>query len=449
MSIRRRISLLFVAVFAINIIGILIVSLLILPAGVNQQVGNMKEQANKTVHSIIDQLQYSDDFYKSVDEEKIAEGTLIYIENIDGNIVYSYPDRSAADRINKDNSMYVTATEKFLSTNSNGQQIYFIKAAIAMNSKFSLSDMPPFMSMYLSRILTFEIIVFTISMVIILIYIRQTILFRLEGLANSIHGYNKKIHIRKNDDKDELKSLTKDFDALTAALTEEEKKQTRIIASVSHDIKTPLTSIMGYAEQLKKDELPPERKNRYVNTIYDKSIAIKKMIEGLDDYLSYNDKAGSKEKNKMSVKELMSVVDSYYRDDLERENCIFTIDDKSGDAVVSINREDMLRVFGNAISNSIKHKSDSQLNICIDVEILHGYVIFRISDNGKGVEEWQLKKIFEPLYTTDASRSKSVSGLGLSISKDIVEAHYGRIRAEKSKFETGLAIVFSIPLADK
>lgn len=449
MSIRRRISLLFVAVFVINIIGILIVSLLILPAGVNQQVGNMKEQANKTVHSIIDQLQYSDDFYKSVDEEKIAEGTLIYIENIDGNIVYSYPDRSAADRINKDNSMYVTATEKFLSTNSNGQQIYFIKAAIAMSSKFSLSDMPPFMSMYLSRILTFEIIVFTISMVIILIYIRRTILFRLEGLANSIHGYNKKIHIRKNDDKDELKSLTKDFDALTAALTEEEKKQTRIIASVSHDIKTPLTSIMGYAEQLKKDELPPERKNRYVNTIYDKSIAIKKMIEGLDDYLSYNDKADSKEKNKMPVKELMSAVDSYYRDDLERENCIFTIDDKSGDAVVSINREDMLRVFGNAISNSIKHKSDSQLNICIDVEILHGYVIFRISDNGKGVEEWQLKKIFEPLYTTDASRSKSVSGLGLSISKDIVEAHYGRIRAEKSKFETGLAIVFSIPLADK
>ena len=439
----------FVAVFVINIIGILIVSLLILPAGVNQQVGNMKEQANKTVHSIIDQLQYSDDFYKSVDEEKIAEGTLIYIENIDGNIVYSYPDRSAADRINKDNSMYVTATEKFLSTNSNGQQIYFIKAAIAMSSKFSLSDMPPFMSMYLSRILTFEIIVFTISMVIILIYIRRTILFRLEGLANSIHGYNKKIHIRKNDDKDELKSLTKDFDALTAALTEEEKKQTRIIASVSHDIKTPLTSIMGYAEQLKKDELPPERKNRYVNTIYDKSIAIKKMIEGLDDYLSYNDKADSKEKNKMPVKELMSAVDSYYRDDLERENCIFTIDDKSGDAVVSINREDMLRVFGNAISNSIKHKSDSQLNICIDVEILHGYVIFRISDNGKGVEEWQLKKIFEPLYTTDASRSKSVSGLGLSISKDIVEAHYGRIRAEKSKFETGLAIVFSIPLADK
>ena len=439
----------FVAVFVVNLIGILIVSLLILPAGFNEQVADMKQQANATVDGIIEQLQYSDDFYTSVDENRISHGMLIYIENIDGNIVYTYPDESAPDRINKDSSLYITASEKFLSTNSNGQQVYFIKAAIALNSKFSLVDMPPFLNIYLSKILIFEIIVFTISMIIVLIYIRRTILFRLEGLANSIHGYNKKIQIRKSDDKDELKSLTKDFNALKSTLTEEEKKQTRIIASISHDIKTPLTSIMGYAEQLKKDELSVERKNRYVNTIYEKSLAIKKMIEGLDDYLSYNVRADSSEKNNMSVKQLLSVVDSYYRDDLERENCVFTINDKCGEAVISVNRADMIRVFGNVISNSIKHRTENQLKIAIDACVLGDNVVFRMSDNGKGVEEWQLKKIFEPLYTTDDSRSKSVSGLGLSISKDIIEAHYGRIHAEKSEFESGLTIVFSIPVIKK
>lgn len=449
MSIRKRVSLMLVIVFLINFAGIFIFSLLLLPSGVNQQVASMKEQVNKTVQSIILQLEKSDNFHESVDESVIGDGMLIYIEDLDGNIVYTYPDKNAPSTINIDNNLYITASEKFLSTNSNGQQIYFIKGAVAMSSKFSLKKIPPFMSLYLERMLFFEIVVFTVAMVIIIISIRRIILLPLEKLANSIRGYNKNIHIAKNDEKNELSSLTKDFDALTGALTEEENKQTRIIASVSHDIKTPLTSIMGYAEQLKKEDISVERKTKYVNTIYEKSIAIKRMIEGLDDYLTYNDKADSSEKMVVPVKQLLTAVDSYYSDDLDRENCVFTIEDKTSDAVIIINKADMLRVFGNIISNSTKHKSDDLLKIHIEVSQVNDEIVFKVSDNGTGVEKWQFKKIFEPLYTTDESRSKSVSGLGLSICKDIIEAHQGRIFAEKSIFDTGLTITFIIPKANK
>lgn len=448
MSIRRRIAVLFAVVFIINLVGILFFSLLIMPSGVNHQVSNMKEQVNDTMKTIIKQLEHSDDFYSSVDEDNIAEGMLIYIEDIDDNIVYSYPDEFSQEKIEQDSSLYVTASEKFLSTNSNGRQIYFIKAAVATNSKFSLANMPSFMNTYLTRILIFEFVVFAVSMIIIVVSIRRTILLPLGKLAKSIRGYNKNVHIAENYEKNELKSLTNDFDALTRAMTEEHKKQTRIIASVSHDIKTPLTSIMGYAEQLKKDELPPERKNRYVNTIYEKSIAIKNMIEGLDDYLTYNDNASSSDKTIVPVSQFLSAVDSYYRDDLERENCVFRINDESEGAKFIINKDDMLRVFGNLISNSTKHKASNQLDITIDVSKKNRDVIFKISDNGEGVAEWQLKKIFEPLYTTDESRSKSVSGLGLSISKEIIEAHQGQIYAEKSHFKTGLSIIIIIPIAD-
>ena len=79
----------------------------------------MKEQANTTLRTIVNQLQYSDNFYESVDESLIADGMLVYIEDIDNNIVYTYPDNDVQVRIDRDNSMYVTATEKFLSTNSN------------------------------------------------------------------------------------------------------------------------------------------------------------------------------------------------------------------------------------------------------------------------------------------------------------------------------------------
>ncbi len=449
MSIRKRITLMFAIVCVVNFVGFFFFSMLVLPSGVNARVGVMKETVNKTVQDVISQLQRSDDFYESVDDTKIANNILIYIEDLDGNIVYSFPDSSSADKIDNGSNLYVTTAEKFLSTNSNGQQIYFIKAGISMNEKFSFSEIPAFMNLYLGQILTFEAIVFTISMVIVLINIRKSIILPLEKLANSIRGYNRNAFTQVHDEKNEIKSLNMDFVALTEALNEEQQTQTRIIASVSHDIKTPLTSIMGYAEQLKKDGIPKERLHKYVNTIYEKSVAIKRLIENFDDYITYSDKADNAEKTEVKVKQLLSAVDSYYRDDLEMANCKFVINDKTDDAVIYINRSDMLRVFGNIITNSMKHQSDKPLEILVEAFQTNFEVFFKISDNGEGVAPDQHKKIFEPLYTTDESRSKSVSGLGLSICKDIIEAHYGKIYATKSDFETGLAICFDLPKANK
>ncbi len=450
MSIRRRIALMFVVVFVINFVGIFIFSLLIVPRGVNEQVLSMKKTVNETVWNVIDELQTSDNFYDSVDESKFAEDMLVYIEDIDGTIVYTYPDSSAYESMNEDSNLYITASEKFLSTNKNGQQIYFIKAAITVENRFSFENIPGFLSVYLGQILAFEAIVFTIAMVIIIVAVREIILSPLKNLSKSIRGYNRNaLGDEDNTEKNEFKSLSKDFEKLITQIKEEQEKQTRIIASVSHDIKTPLTSIMGYAEQLKKDDIPPERKNKYVNTVYEKSLAIKKMIENLDDYITYNDNADSTEKSIVSIKQILTAVDSYYGDDLEREKCDFVIDDKTTDAIVLINKSDMLRVFGNIINNSVKHRNDENLKILIEVSQGVNDVCFKISDNGEGVPPDQYVKIFEPLYTTDESRSKSVSGLGLSICKDIIESHSGKIYAEKSVFETGLSVVFMLPRANR
>ena len=449
MSIRKRITLMFIVVCVINFAGFTALSILVIPTGVNARVSAMKERVNKTVQDVISQLQRSDNFYESVDDTGIPKNILIYIEDLDGNIVYSFPDSNSANKINKGSNLYVTTAEKFLSTNSNGQQIYFIKAGISMNEKFSFNEIPAFMNLYLGQLFTFEAIVFTISMVIVLISIRRNIIIPVEKLANSIRGFNKNAFIKEHDEKNEIKSLNMDFTALTEAINEEQQTQTRIIASVSHDIKTPLTSIMGYAEQLKKDDIPKERIHKYVNTIYEKSVAIKRLVENFDDYITYSDKADIAEKSQVPVKQLLSAVDSYYRDDLERANCNFIIDDKTDDAVIYINRSDMLRVFGNIITNSMKHQSDKPLEILIEATQTNFEVFFKISDNGEGVNADQYKKIFEPLYTTDESRSKSVSGLGLSICKDIIEAHYGKIYAKESVFETGLAICFDLPKANK
>ncbi len=192
-----------------------------------------------------------------------------------------------------------------------------------------------------------------------------------------------------------------------------------------------------FAKLLQKDDLPEERRVKYTNTIYDKSISIKNMIEGLDDYLDYNTKSLSGEKNIVSVKQLLHAIDSYFRDDIERENVNFTVEEYSGNGMICVNKTSMTRLFGNVINNSIKHRIDN-VDYVINIRAVDSdnTVEFIIQDNGEGVSPDKLDKIFEPLYTTDESRTKAVSGLGLSICKEIVEMNNGRIYAKTSDFDT-------------
>ena len=100
----------------------------------------------------------------------------------------------------------------------------------------------------------------------------------------------------------------------------------------------------------------------------------------------------------------------------------------------------MKRVFSNIISNSIKFVPENG-KISIDISKQDDYIVFLISDNGKGVEEENINKIFDPFFTTDAGRK--ISGLGLSICKEFVEIHNGTISAYN---DNGFVIKIKLPV---
>ena len=102
---------------------------------------------------------------------------------------------------------------------------------------------------------------------------------------------------------------------LTEDLEVEKAKQNQIIASISHDIKTPLTSVMGYAERMQKSALTPERTSRYVSTIYDKAQTIRDLAEEFDDYLSCN-LPGSLKKQIVTTNQLFSLLQEEYQEEL-------------------------------------------------------------------------------------------------------------------------------------
>jgi len=266
------------------------------------------------------------------------------------------------------------------------------------------------------------------------------ILSPITVLSRDVNNYKLGIKPHKRKINGSIDYIQNDFVDLVSKLEEEKKNQNRIIASISHDIKTPLTSILGYSERLLNNDISEDKKNKYIEIIYDKSKNLKDIVEEFDDYLSLHISDNEKYE-KITIRYLVTYLKNYYKEDLKEKDIEFKIKSNCLNETIYVNFSKLKRVFANVITNSISHmdKKKKLINISIN-EQKNGKIEFVIMDNGTGCQE-NLDKIFEPLYTTDKSRK--ISGLGLSICKEIIEAHHGIIRAENNKLG-GFSIIFTI-----
>lgn len=270
-----------------------------------------------------------------------------------------------------------------------------------------------------------------ISALCLLIFIIYTWMLKpYHRLYNLIENYEKTGELKEVHFKGYIGKVYERFVSMTKHIERQQKNQQRIIASISHDIKTPLTSILGYAERLQKDNLPVERQERYLSTVYQKSKEIQALIDEFDEYLSFN---MLKETNAEPVRidDLQKYIIADYASELEFNNIKFEVNNYTdNNCTVMIDKARMKRVFGNIIGNSVKHLNKPQKIIVIDFHSSKDKVLMNISDNGAGVEKERLEIIFEPLYTSDEGRK--VAGLGLAICKEIIESHKGNIYAKQS-----------------
>ena len=285
----------------------------------------------------------------------------------------------------------------------------------------------------------FQIIVFLIIYLFVFIAARLTIIKPTEGIINDIKNYKFGKKIERKPIRGELGLIQNEFVSLTERLDLEKKEQHRIISSISHDIKTPLTSIIGYGDLIKEeDDLKVIKKHN--NKITDKALNIKEILSTFDDYL-VNYENAPLNLNKFIISDLVDKINNDYKLDLENNNIKLEVITKLNDEVIYIDGLKLKRIFSNLISNSIRYITS---NGKITIEILKDDkdYIFKIKDNGKGVDKAILDKLFDPFYTTDKSRK--ISGLGLSICKEFVELHGGNIKAKNLK--KGFEIEFTIPI---
>lgn len=347
-------------------------------------------------------------------------GGYITIKDSSGNTIYT----------NSKDTSKIFSTTTMISIDGDNYELTYSKISVAPGIKIFRNFM------------IYEIIIVSGVIIILFFISSKQLIDPIETITKDINDYRfgKRPFKRKMPRK--MQQIQNAFVDMVDSLELEKENQNQIIASISHDIKTPLTSVIGYGDRLRNKNLSDDKKEKYINKIYDKALNMKSILEEFDDYQSCNIKDTLK-LNKISVKEVLEYAKNDFEDELNDKNIKLEISSTCNQREITVDLVKLKRVFGNIINNSVTHFKGRDGLIKIDVQQKANMIRFEILDNGGGVKtETDLKRIFEPLYTTDPSRK--ISGLGLSICKQIISSFDGRIYARNNKIG-GLSIIFVIP----
>jgi signal transduction histidine kinase len=256
--------------------------------------------------------------------------------------------------------------------------------------------------------------------------------------------------------KDEFGQVCRDFDEMRIYLQEsvqqrlkDEKRRRNLITGISHDLRTPLTTIMGYLDGLLDGIADtPEKQLRYMQAIKTRTGNLVSLVDSLSEYSSLD--AGFW--YHMEDTDFKDYVEKYLelvRPDMENQQVLIEYFCGKGSFSVRLDREEFKRIFHNLFSNTVRYrrKEDSRVLISMKRKLEGNCLELVFQDDGPGVPKECLEQIFDSFYRVDDSRNSAEkgSGIGLAVVKEIILGHGGTIRAEN---RGGLAVIINIPVTD-
>ncbi len=224
-----------------------------------------------------------------------------------------------------------------------------------------------------------------------------------------------------------------------------EQRKNDLIVYLAHDLKTPLTSIIGYLTLLSETpELPPEARSKYIHISLNKSIRLEELINEFFDITRFNLTTITLDLENTNLSRMLDQTVSEFYPILTEKNLTWNVD-IAPDVWILCDRDKLARVFDNLIRNAVAYSYENS-EISLSMEPQKYKVEIILKNSGKTIPPQKLAHIFEQFYRADSSRSSSTggSGLGLAIAKEILELHGGMVQAF-SKDET-IAFVLSLPL---
>ena len=224
-----------------------------------------------------------------------------------------------------------------------------------------------------------------------------------------------------------------------------EQRKNDLVIYLAHDIKTPLTSVIGYLSLLNEDkQLPQEQKSRYIRIALEKANRLETLINEFFEITRYRFQTVPLQLEDVDLCYMMvQISDELYPKLMERGKTMEL--DVPEDLHIRADSEKMARVFNNILKNAIAY-SDEGSPIRVSAREEPGRVVIRFSNRG-AIPQQRLDDIFEKFYRLDAARSSATggAGLGLAIARDIVRLHGGEVTAQSDGVSTVFTVVLTQP----
>lgn len=244
---------------------------------------------------------------------------------------------------------------------------------------------------------------------------------------------------------DEIGELTNNFNKMTRGLKSTENLQKEFINNVSHEIKTPVSSIEGFAKFLKDKNLTDEEREEYANIIIEEAKRLENLTGKILKLSKLNNQEIITNKQEIEVAEQIRKAISLLEPKWSKKDIKINV---SLEEKTFLGDEDLIfQVWVNIIDNAIKFSNEGE-SIDIKVYEKDSNINVEIKDHGIGMKEEELEKVYDRFYQIDRSHSKEGSGLGLAIVKRIVELSEGKIEI-KSKENKGTIVIVKLPVTSE
>lgn len=226
-----------------------------------------------------------------------------------------------------------------------------------------------------------------------------------------------------------LNKMVGDIRTLMDKERESERTKNELITNIAHDLRTPLTSIIGYLELLSGSaNMTPEMEKKYINITYTKAKRLEKLIEDLFGFTKLNYGKVSMKVTKVDIVKLLSqLLEEFYPNFMDK-NLAYELQSNVPAKIINADGNLLARLFDNLINNAIKYGAEGK-RIVVKIHATETIVTVSVTNFGYVIPKEELPLLFEKFYRVEQSRSSNTggTGLGLAIARNIVEMHGGTI----------------------
>ncbi len=322
-----------------------------------------------------------------------------------------------------------------------------LKGAVFMAT--SMADLQENMKEF-ARILFICILIAAAVSFVIIYIISKTIskpIHQINEAAKEIASgdFEKRLVVKS---RDEVGQLADSFNNMAHSLENQEKHRREFIANISHDLRSPLTSMRGFLKAIQDGTIPKDNHDHYIDIILDETERLSKLANDILDISKIQNMEIELNTSVFDLNELIRKTLIMFEPGITSKELEMSVTFAQERSNVIADLDKIQRVIYNLLDNAIKFTQHSG-KISVETTINDDRVYVKIKDNGKGISPDEQKRVFERFYKADASRGedKKGSGLGLSIVKEFIKAH-GETITLTSEPGKGCEFMFGLALAD-